>query len=90
MDLGEALKEIKTGAKFTRLNWHDRDKYVTLLDGELVFVRSMIDFGGSPKVVPWRPVTEEVMADDWVEIEEAEAEIPLVTSEPEERKEDAN
>ena len=69
MDFSEALKCCKEGKNITRLEWKNKDKFVTYvsthdIDGVALnpcfLISTKYDFN------PWIPSNEDLMAEDWI------------------------
>lgn len=72
MLFGEILEDIKKGAAYTRLAWENTDRYVTIDEGEIVEVRSRKDFGGEPTPRPWKAASGDMIAEDWIKVQDAQ------------------
>ena len=74
MDFGDAVKKMKyRGGRFTRAGWNGKNQYIELQrpDGHskmslpYIFIRTV-----QGDLVPWLASQADMLADDWMEVEE--------------------
>ena len=74
MDFGDAVKKMKyRGGRFTRAGWNGKDMYIMLqtptrsskMTLPYIFIRTV-----QGDLVPWLASQTDMLADDWMEVEE--------------------
>ena len=74
MDFGDAVKKMKyRGGRFTRAGWNGKDMYIELqrpdahskMSLPYIFIRTV-----QGDLVPWLASQTDMLADDWMEVEE--------------------
>ena len=74
MDFGDAVKKMKyRGGRFTRGGWNGKNQYIELqrpdahskMSLPYIFIRTV-----QGDLVPWLASQTDMLADDWMEVEE--------------------
>jgi Protein of unknown function (DUF2829) len=68
MDIGQAVRRLKSGDKIARTGWNDKNMYVELQEPDedsKMTLPYVFMFTSKGDLVPWQLSQADLLADDW-------------------------